>query len=124
MVRGGGARRRGAGRRARVTAVRPCARRGPRVACRTRGRQSRSLTREGMGCFAFECSECGSHDQSGIVVGCVVKVNGVWVRGAYSEYGWVAKPKFGREGIGIRYSFGDSSARLEHFAREVAERVM
>ena len=49
-----------------------------------------------MGCFAFECSECGSHDQSGIVVGCVVKVNGVWVRGAYSEYGWVDCPADGQ----------------------------
>jgi hypothetical protein len=42
-----------------------------------------------MGCFAFECRECGSHDQDGIVRGCVVKVSGVWVRGEYSEYGWV-----------------------------------
>ena len=44
------------------------------------------------------------------------------------EYGWVAKPKFGREGMGIRYFFGDASSHcsqdstassLDRFLRQV-----
>ena len=50
-----------------------------------------------MGCFAFECANCGAHDQEGIVRGCVVRVAGVWVRGEYSEYGWADCLREGHE---------------------------
>merc|ERR1719242_1617353 len=33
------------------------------------------------------------------------------------EWGWVSKPRFGREGIGIRYSFDERS--LDDFDRKV-----
>ena len=49
-----------------------------------------------MGCFAFDCAECGSHEQEGIVRGCVVRVDGAWVRGEYSEYGWVGCAREGQ----------------------------
>eukprot|EP00927_Polykrikos_kofoidii_P071932 TRINITY_DN6810_c1_g1_i1.p1 TRINITY_DN6810_c1_g1~~TRINITY_DN6810_c1_g1_i1.p1 ORF type:complete len:1098 (-),score=155.66 TRINITY_DN6810_c1_g1_i1:84-3356(-) len=40
---------------------------------------------------------------------------------ASEEWGWVSKPRFGREGIGIRYSFGAPS--LESFGRSAQEEL-